>query len=243
MTELSCDVDFLDLGARLEHTYSRRIALRQLSLSDAWPLFAATRNPTFNRFLLWPQPESEEEVLQRLHAIVGRSRSGRHCAVTASVRASGEFIGVFRFIPSSLGCDCVEMGIWMHDKFWHGRYGLELGRLCVSAAFTGAPKLAVLVGATYLENRGSKALMAAVGMRPGRLVMRDTEKGPPVALQEYTITREDWQAHHRTPFHEFRPPLPKLAHPLHDSQAPDRISIVAAAADVARQPMAQSGQV
>ena len=244
MTELPCDVDFIDLGSRLEQVYSRRIALRASSLSDAWPLFVATRNPGFNRYLLWPQPDTEDEVLQRLHMIVDRSRTGRHCAVTASVRASGEFIGVFRFLPSSLGRDCVEMGIWMHDKFWHGRYGLELGRLCVSAAFSLAPRLAVLVGASFLENRGSKALMSAVGMSPGRLVMRDTEKGPPVALQEYTITRGEWQSHHRTPFQEFRAPLPRVVqHPLHGSQAPDRISIVVPTPDAARQPIAQSGQV
>jgi RimJ/RimL family protein N-acetyltransferase len=239
MTELPpSDVDFLELGSRLEQIYSKRIALRPASLCDAWPLYVATRNPSFNRHLLWPQPDTEDEVLQRLHNIVNRSRSGRYCAMTASVRHSGEFLGVFRFIPSSLGPECVEMGIWMHDKFWHGRYGLELGRLCVSAAFSMAPELGVLVGATYPENRGSKALMTAVGMTPGRMVVRDTEKGPPVALEEYTISRAEWQAQHRTAFEEFRPPLPKVAQQVHDSETPDRISIVAATPDAARQSFA-----
>ena len=232
-----CDVDFHELGTGLEHVYTRRIALRPAALSDAWPLFEATRNPSFNRYLLWPQPDQPGDVLQRLYLLVGSSRSGRHCTVAASARASGEFIGLFKFIPSSLGPDCVEMGIWMHDKYWHGRYGLELGRLCVSAAFSVSAAIGALVGATYLENRGSKALMSAVGMTPGRLVMRETEKGPPVALQEYVITREAWQTRHRTSFDEFRPALPKVALPVHDSETPQDFSIVAHSADPVRQPV------
>lgn len=236
MTEVPrCDVDFFELSSGLEHVYTKRIALRPAALSDAWPLYEATRNPSFNRYLLWPQPDSPDELLQRLDLLVGSNRGGRHCTVAANVRANGEFIGLFKFIPSTLGSDCVEMGIWMHDKFWHGRYGLELGRLCVSAAFSVCATIGTLVGATYLDNRGSKALMAAVGMTPGRLVMRDTEKGPPVVLQEYVITRDAWQAKHRTEFGEYRPPLPKIARPVHVSETPQDFSIVAHSADPVRQ--------
>ena len=43
--------DFASLSERLERVYSRRLALRPLSLADAWPLFEATRNPLFNRHI------------------------------------------------------------------------------------------------------------------------------------------------------------------------------------------------
>jgi RimJ/RimL family protein N-acetyltransferase len=96
------------------------------------------------------------------------------------------------------------MGIWVHDKYWHGRYSLELGRLCVSGAFALSDRVQLLLGASAAENRGSCRLMEAVGMTPGRTVQRDTEMGHQATLVEYTITRADWAARHQTGFSVYR---------------------------------------
>ena len=95
------------------------------------------------------------------------------------------------------------MGIWVHDKFWHGRYSLELGRLCVSAAFALSDQVQLLLGASAPANRGSCRLMEAVGMTAGRTVQRDTEMGYQAELVEYTLTRSDWAARHATGFSVF----------------------------------------
>ena len=96
------------------------------------------------------------------------------------------------------------MGIWTHDKFWRGHYSLELANLCVSAAFSMS-NVQTLIAAASPENRGSCALMKAMGMSPVDLVMRDTEMGYPVLLHEYSIARSDWKLHHATAFELFRP--------------------------------------
>ena len=194
--------DFLELTQALECSFTSRVALRPVALSDAWPIFAASRNPAFNRHLLWAQPESEELVLKRVRMIMDASRRGRLTALSAVQRATGEFIALFRFIPHATQPGTVEMGIWVHDKYWHGRYSLELGRLCVSAAFS-LSNVNLLLGASAPDNRGSCHLMEAVGMTPGRLVERDTEMGWKAELLEYTITRADWQASHVSAFSEF----------------------------------------
>ena len=62
--------DFSELSLNLQRAHGRRIALRPASLSDAWPLFHATRNPLFNKHLLWPQPQQEAAVLERMEARV-----------------------------------------------------------------------------------------------------------------------------------------------------------------------------
>jgi RimJ/RimL family protein N-acetyltransferase len=193
------DFDFLELTQSLECSFSDRIALRPVALCDAWPLFAATRNPAFNKHLLWAQPENEELVLKRVRMIMEASRRGRLTALSAVARRTGEFIALFRFQPHAARPDTVEMGIWLHDKYWHGRYSLELGRLCVSAAFS-LSGVTLLLGASAPENRGSCHLMEAVGMTPGQLVERDTEMGYQAVLREYTINRPDWAARHATEF-------------------------------------------
>lgn len=194
--------DFQELTQALECSFTSRVALRPVALSDAWPIFAASRNPAFNRYLLWPRPETEELVLKRVRLIMDASRKGRLTALSAVHRGSGEFIALFRFIPHATLPGTIEMGIWVHDKYWHGRYSLELGRLCVSAAFA-LSNVNLLLGASAQENRGSCHLMEAVGMTPGRLVERDTEMGWKATLREYTITRADWAARHATAFSIF----------------------------------------
>jgi len=194
------EFDFLELTQALECSFSERVALRPVAVCDAWPLFVATRNPLFNRHLLWPQPECEEQVLKRVRMIMEASRRGRLTALSAVARQTGEFIALFRFQPHATLPDAIEMGIWVHDKFWHGRYSLELGRLCVSAAFTLSDQVQLLLGASAPENRGSCHLMQSVGMTPGRMVLRDTEMGVQALLCEYTITRAQWAARHATAF-------------------------------------------
>ena len=214
------EFDFLELTHALECSFSERVALRPVALCDAWPLFVATRNPMFNQHLLWAQPENEELVLKRVRLIMEASRRGRLTALSAVARRTGEFVALFRFQPHATLPGTIEMGIWLHDKYWHGRYSLELGRLCVSAAFALSEQVQLLLGASAPGNRGSCRLMESVGMTPGRTVQRDTEMGYQAELIEYTITRADWAARHATGFSVYRDDrvvlkAPARATPLH----------------------------
>lgn len=202
--------DFRNLTDELEHAHSSRIALRPVSLADAWPIFEASRNERFNQHLLWPQPKDEDEVLTRLKTIAVASRKGDMAGVSAVVKKTGEFISLFKFQSHATRQDAIEMGVWTHDKFWHGRYSLELGRLCVSAAFS-LSNVQALVGAASPENRSSCKLMQAVGMEPLSLTLRESEKGNPVLLQEYVIGRSAWVQSHSTAFGLFRPLVPLAA--------------------------------
>lgn len=196
------DFDFHELTQSLECSFSERIALRPVALSDAWPVFMASRNPAFNRHLLWAQPEHEGMVLKRVRMIMEASRRGKLTALSAVRRQTGEFIALFRFQPHATRPEVIEMGIWVHDRYWHGRYSLELGRLCVSGAFA-LSNVQLLLGASAPENRGSCHLMEAVGMVAAQTVSRPTEMGHEAILREYTITRADWSARHVTGFSMF----------------------------------------
>jgi RimJ/RimL family protein N-acetyltransferase len=202
--------DFLDLSNALEHVYTKRLALRPVSVVDAWPIFQASRNELFNKHLLWPQPKSEQEVLTRLKLIADASRSGALSGVSAVVRETGEFIALFRFLEHKTKFGAIEMGIWTSDRFWCGRYSLEIVRLCIAAAFS-LSNVQLLVGASFPDNRPSCTLMRMAGMTPLDLVMRDSEKGHPVLLQEYAITRKEWERHEAMSFEVFEPTAPVLA--------------------------------
>lgn len=190
--------DFLHLTEQLERIHTGRLALRQVALSDAWPLYQATRNPLFNRHLLWGQPDEDQQVIDRVDAIMEASRRGRLSAVSAVVKLTGEWVSLFRFQPHARRPGTVEMGVWTHDRYWHGRVSFELGRACVDAAFA-LSGIAKLVGAASLHNKSSCRLMEMCGLSPAELVYRQSETGSEVELQEYEITRDEWAANRSKP--------------------------------------------
>ena len=218
-------MDFRQLSERLERIYSKRFALRPVCLADGWPLFEATRNPSFNKHLLWEQPSAEAQALSRIDAIVEASRRGQMAAVSAVVKHTGEWASLFRFQPYCGDPNAMEMGIWTHDRFWHGRFSFDLARLCVEAAFLNSDAHR-LIGAAAPENRASCHLMKAGGMSPTALVTRHDENERAVVLQEYAVTRAEWQACTRRPASfEYFPVAPMWT----DAAAPPpRVDIAAA---------------
>lgn len=185
------EFDYTELTDQLERAYSPRLALRQVSLADGWPLYEATRNPLFNKHLLWDPPEHEYEVLRRIDVIVAAARGGKLAAVSGVIRGTGEWASLFRFQPYARDPHAMEMGVWTHDRFWAGRYTQELSQMVIDATF-GCMPVDRLMGAASPDNKGSCSLMHSVGMTETEIVVRRTESGRMVELQEFEIQREDW---------------------------------------------------
>lgn len=183
--------DFHDLTSHLEKRCSRRLALRPVAHCDAWPLFQASRNPRFNEYLTWESPQQERDAEARVDAIVQASRRGQMTALSAVVRETGEWVSMYRFQPSGRGPLSLEIGVWTHPKFWHGRYSPELMALCIDAAFESTD-VSEIVGAGAVENRGSLGLMRVAGMTAARRFSKETESGVLLPAIEYHLTREDW---------------------------------------------------
>jgi len=206
--------DYSELADRLERAWSRRIALRRVSLADGWPLFEATRNPLFNKFLMWDAPQNEQEVLARIDAIVEAQRRGRLAALSGVVRTTGAWASLYRFQPYAADPDVMEMGVWTHHDYWHGRFTLELAKMCVDVCFAHT-EVERLVGAAAPENGGSCQLMRLLGMTDTELVVRKSESGRPLELQEFEILRTDWaraaEARAAKPTHALVPTAAEVA--------------------------------
>jgi RimJ/RimL family protein N-acetyltransferase len=213
------EFDFQDLSARLETVCTDRIALRTASLADAWPLFEATRNPAFNRHLMWPRPDRPELVLKRMSLIVDAARRGRLAAVSAVERQTGAWMCLYRFMPHAERDGVVEMGIWTHDRYWSRGQSHEIARTCIDAAFamSGVERL---LGAAYRDNAPSRALLERLGLAAQRHVERRTEDGRSVELIEYELDRAGWRAQAAwQPLASFDPYLERLVDPLTEALA------------------------
>jgi RimJ/RimL family protein N-acetyltransferase len=186
-------IDFEELVTKLQFVHTDRLALRPLALADAWPLWDATRNPAFNAGLLWAQPDREMQVLERVDAIMQAASRERLAAVSAVCRQTGQWVGLFRYLPHASSLDTVEMGIWVHPNFWHGKVAFELAKACGNAVFS-LSDVEVLVGAAAPSNRGACALNRLGGLMPVRTVWRKHETQADVELIEHEITRAQWLA-------------------------------------------------
>jgi RimJ/RimL family protein N-acetyltransferase len=164
-------------------------------------LFQATRNPDFNRHLMWDRPDDENAVLARVDSILDSARRGRLAALSAVIKCTGEWVSLYRFQPHAKISSSVEMGIWTHEKFWQGRFGHELTAACVDAAFA-LSNVSTLIAAAAPMNLGSCKILERCGLTRSSVVHRRTESGTEVALQEFIITREEWDASRTS--HSFR---------------------------------------
>ena len=183
--------DYLSLTDSLERLHTPRVAFRPIALADAWPLYETTRDPRFNMGLMWDQPASDAAVLDRVDAIVAAARGGQLAALSAVVKHTGQWVSLYRFQPYAADRRLVEMGIWTHQKYWHGQYSLELARACIDATFS-TTAIPLLIGAAYPSNPRSCRLLELLGLRPSKTVIRRKESGVEVELQEFQVTREEW---------------------------------------------------
>jgi RimJ/RimL family protein N-acetyltransferase len=186
-------LDFFELSSKLDGARTARLTMRQASTADAGPLFDATRNPAFNRLLVWPRPDRFEQAQQRMDAICLEQSRGRMTAISACLQETGAWVALFRFLPYGPNPDITEMGLWMHPDYWRSSFGTELTEACMAAAFS-LPEVHTLLGATLPENKGAIKVLINCGLVYTNSVIRHHEDGQAVDVFEHRITRPVWQA-------------------------------------------------
>lgn len=185
--------DFFELSSRIAGLQTARLVLREASPADAVPLFDATRNPEFNRLLVWPRPDRLEQVRQRMDAICLEHSRGRMCAVSACLKETGAWVGLFRLMPYAAQPQITEIGLWMHPDYWRASLATEIARACIGAAFS-LPEVHTVLAATLPANKAALAAMAGFGFSFAGAVIRHHEDGHPVDVVEHSVDREVWSA-------------------------------------------------
>ena len=199
--------NFKSFTSNAQHFLSDRIALRPLTLADAWPLWAATQTPKFMQHLLWDPPKSPEEVIARVRRMLASAEDNRLAPLSAVCRNTGEWVGLLRLFPElSPGPtgSHIEAGLWTHPHFWHGSYSEEYARLVRDAAFV-TTDVPCLVARVAVKNRAAQTLMGRVGLLAEDPVEMQCEAvGQSRPGVKYRITRERWEAiRHQHPFQRY----------------------------------------
>jgi len=176
--------------------YSERVVLRPLMECDVYPLFLATTEPAFNRYLLWDAPSSVSQLADRIKTILDERRKGQMGAWVAADITTGAFVALFRAFtvepPDGLDELHVETGIWLHPSFWLGGLSVEVTAMSYDFLFDETPA-EVLYAATHRENRAGLGLFRGLKLEFVGNSVAEHENGTQVPAYLYQARRKLWQ--------------------------------------------------
>lgn len=113
-----------NLLAALEAHTSSSLAFRPLARSDGWPLFVATRNPEFNRFLLWNAPDDIHKLMPQVEKLLRDHNLKNMVALSLVERDDGVWRGMAIIKPFREG---MEMSLYLHPSSWNKGHVLSSG--------------------------------------------------------------------------------------------------------------------
>lgn len=170
-----------------------RLTFRRLRECDVDRLVDLDADPEVMRYLTGgvPTPRARvEQVVARVLSEYARGIPGRWLAFDAG----GGFVGWFGLDPDGGRADEREIGYRLRRPYWRRGLATEGGRELLRLGFAELG-LERVWGQTMAVNAGSRAVMAALGLRPVRTFF--PHFGEPIAGSEhgeveYEIRRTDW---------------------------------------------------
>lgn len=113
-----------DLATMFSNYASKNIAFREFSRSDLFPLFQATRNEDFNKFLLWSTPSNIEELNIEVSKLISERNRWNNLIISICEKNTGKWFGFLKFTPYR---DSFEMSYWVHPDYWESKLIVEAG--------------------------------------------------------------------------------------------------------------------
>ena len=110
------DVIISTLSPVFDHHYTGKIVFRNMSRADGFPFFTATRDPAFNRFLLWSAPEEEAQIFLQVDKLIRQNTLKAMIVQSICKKTTGEWLGYLICKPFR---DGVEIGLALHPVVWN----------------------------------------------------------------------------------------------------------------------------
>ena len=162
---------------------------RQFVKADAHPLFAASQNPQFNKFLLWSQPPSVAAEMVQIKKLIREDAINESVTFSVVEKVTGKWVGFVRWIPYQ---DGLAGTLWLHPDYWGTGAVNELNDALFAIVF-----LIVEVPSLYIFIQPANTPMVRIAQKKGmkELNMMDLvhEDGTPRTVQVYHVARGMWE--------------------------------------------------
>ncbi len=180
---------------------TRRLVLRQFTMSDVDNLAALDADPDVTRFITGGLATSREEITGSL--LPGfmdwyRRPGGYGC--WAAEEPAGAFLGWFRFHPRRAGPSGeIVLGFRLRKPAWGNGYATEGSRALVRKGFTelGARRI---VAETMAVNLASRRVLERAGLSVVRVFHQPWPyrvDGRELGDVEYALSKDEWEQQNR----------------------------------------------
>lgn len=167
---------------------TERLVLRAPHEADLESMVALADNPRVAAMTAsLPHPYGLDDA-RRFLSDCERLDTGCRYAITLA--ENGAFIGSGGIDPGSKG---LRLGYWLGEPYWGKGYATEAAQALVELAFR-ATDIGTLHVACRPENTGSRRVIEKCGFHCTELDMTDTASSGRVAIERFTLSREDWLA-------------------------------------------------
>lgn len=133
---------------------------RSFVKADAFPLFEASQNEHFNRFLSWSKSQSLDDTVLQVKKLLREESLNQSVTFSILAKKSGTWAGFLRWIPYK---DGLALSFWLHPNFWGGHASKELLH-CIFDIVFKSTALTNLYALIQPENRPSIRLVKNKGM-------------------------------------------------------------------------------
>lgn len=177
------------LKTLFNHRYARNITYRAMARADAFPLFQATQNPEFNRYLLWNAPLQERDVLPQVDKLLREATMDKTVVLSMGEKDTGTWLGLGLLKPFR---DGLELSLYLHPKRWNTGSVFVCGRGIIEAVFEAFPDLPMYVR-MHPKNRRMERICLAYRFKPteGDTAQHATQGA--LDLLVYRLEKAHWE--------------------------------------------------
>lgn len=101
-----------------QNYYTQDFIYRPFVKADTFPLFDATRNPEFNRYLLWNAPKDILELTEQVEMLLREQVMNKHLVISSCSLNNGNWSAFIKLIPFK---DGLELSLWVHPNYWQNK--------------------------------------------------------------------------------------------------------------------------
>jgi RimJ/RimL family protein N-acetyltransferase len=172
----------------INNTYYKNISFRSIAKNDVFPLFVATRDENFNRFLLWPRPVEINEIYPEIDKLLRQNIKNDLLVISLCEKDTGKWLGVLKFTPYK---DGFEITVWIHPDGWNKGVVINSAPPIVQI-FQSNYKDIPLYVRVYPENIPMKKILRKYGFVLQSALAEKMTTGEPVTLELYSLDKNKW---------------------------------------------------
>ena len=196
------DIVSTDWRTGLPVLSGKRVALRELRMSDAASLFAMLTTEEVARFI--SPPPSTVEGFERFIAWTLRQRAaGTYVCFAVTLQGFDTAIGILQVRETEPGFNTAEWGFAIGSPFWGTGVFEESAELVLGFVFDTIGVHRLEARAAVRNGRGNGALVKIGAVHEGVLRKSFLRNGEYLDQVLYTIVEDDWRASREavTPLH------------------------------------------